>query len=85
MSKSPTRRHLRGQGSLVRSQFTGKLRRKRTRQRAINPDKEFRRGAIALAKKRLQNAIEWLDRDDVGWALNQTQSATNLLQSVIGL
>ena len=72
------RKHLRGQGKLVRSQFPRSARISAKH----DPARKFRRHMLALAKESLQKAAEWCDRDESAtWALVMTDRAKKFLEA----
>ena len=49
---------------------------------AKRPLDSFKRQALKMAREHVQNAAEWIDRKDVGWALVNARRAVKLLEVV---
>ena len=52
---------------------------------SLDPEREstafmFQRMAMAQARKALMNAVEWIDKKEVSWALVETELAKDLLE-----
>lgn len=68
------RRHLRGQGKVVREQF-----RRKGVNPARDPDRKLRLQLLRMAQDSLETAALWCKKKELVWALVTTERALKLL------
>ena len=45
-------------------------------------EEEFKRLGLMIARRALENAIEWIDQKDTGWAITQADFAAEVIKCV---
>jgi hypothetical protein len=53
---------------------------KKIKHKPKSPEQKLKKDAMQMAKRHLQTAIEWIDRNDPTWALVMANSAVKLIE-----
>jgi hypothetical protein len=53
----------------------------KSERRAEAAERQFRKQAMALARKSLQKAVEWIDADELMWATTMVTRAAAMLEA----